>query len=199
AGTLSLLCARHGAGRVTAIEPFADNLAMLREQLAANPAHGPRVEVIAAAIAAADGEVAYRVRASGLEGQIVAPGVLGHAAPRGEAREGRVAARSLDSLVAEGRPAPDLIKIDVEGAEALVLGGAARLLAEHRPAVVLEVHDAAASREALARLAAASYTVSRIAGRRLRVWAGEPVSYGPVLALPDRRRGESARATSARA
>lgn len=46
-----------------------------------------------------------------------------------------VALAPLDDLV-DGPV--DLIKIDVEGAEALVIGGAGRLLAEHRPTVISE-------------------------------------------------------------
>jgi len=37
-------------------------------------------------------------------------------------------------------PAPDLIKIDCEGAEMQVLQGAAETLRKHRPVVHLEVH-----------------------------------------------------------
>jgi FkbM family methyltransferase len=45
----------------------------------------------------------------------------------------------LDDLVEQRRiPPPTLIKVDVEGAERTVLGGAKRLLAEHQPSVVFE-------------------------------------------------------------
>jgi FkbM family methyltransferase len=47
---------------------------------------------------------------------------------------------TLDRFVAERRlPRVDWIKIDVEGAELAVLGGASRVLAEHRPRVIMEV------------------------------------------------------------
>jgi len=45
---------------------------------------------------------------------------------------------SLDNLL-EHFPAPHLVKIDVEGAEALVLQGGARLLEKIRPAIYCEV------------------------------------------------------------
>ncbi|MEI7831940.1 MAG: FkbM family methyltransferase [bacterium] len=50
--------------------------------------------------------------------------------------------RTIDELVyIDGTPAPDLIKIDVEGAESLVLAGANRLLMEEKPALLIEVHN----------------------------------------------------------
>jgi FkbM family methyltransferase len=63
---------------------------------------------------------------------------------RGEKGSVSVAARSLDSLIAEGRlPRPTVIKLDIEGAEILALRGAKRLLAaSERPrALFIEVHD----------------------------------------------------------
>lgn len=63
---------------------------------------------------------------------------------RGESGSVPVSARSLDSLLAEGRlPRPTVIKLDIEGAEILALRGAAHLLAgSDRPrALFIEVHD----------------------------------------------------------
>jgi FkbM family methyltransferase len=45
---------------------------------------------------------------------------------------------TLDSLLAHF-PAPELLKVDVEGAEALVLQGATTLLRDHRPIIYIEV------------------------------------------------------------
>ena len=47
---------------------------------------------------------------------------------------------TLDGLIAEGLPVPDLLKIDVEGAAAAVLRGAARLLDERSPRIYLDLH-----------------------------------------------------------
>lgn len=63
---------------------------------------------------------------------------------RGESNSVSVAARSLDSLVREGRlPRPTVIKFDIEGAEILALRGAAQLLSgsEKPRALFIEVHD----------------------------------------------------------
>jgi FkbM family methyltransferase len=51
-----------------------------------------------------------------------------------------VPAISLDDFIANGGPAPRLIKIDVEGSEYEVLRGGANLFAAQRPLIIVEVH-----------------------------------------------------------
>jgi FkbM family methyltransferase len=48
---------------------------------------------------------------------------------------------TLDQLVANGIPAPDFIKIDVEGAEEFVLKGAADVLKQKHPFLMIEIHS----------------------------------------------------------
>ena len=82
-----------------------------------------------------------------------------------------VLATSLDAEAKERR-SPDLVKIDVEGAEEQVLLGARRLLMEHRPVVVCEVHVTRRGHEDLlprvrSLLEQAGYTVEELdPGRR---------------------------------
>ena len=52
----------------------------------------------------------------------------------------RVRSVTLDGFVSSSGIVPDLIKIDVEGAELLVLQGAERLLASHHPVLIVGVH-----------------------------------------------------------
>jgi FkbM family methyltransferase len=52
-----------------------------------------------------------------------------------------ISATSLDEFVyIEGNPPPDFIKVDIEGSEGKAIAGACRLLAEHRPSLLLEIH-----------------------------------------------------------
>jgi hypothetical protein len=51
-----------------------------------------------------------------------------------------VPAVRMDSLIDRGERAPDVIKIDVEGAELLVLRGGRKLLVEKKPLLLIEVH-----------------------------------------------------------
>lgn len=57
-----------------------------------------------------------------------------------EAEDGTVEATTLDAEAAR-LARVDLIKVDVQGAEARVLEGARRTLARHKPRVVVEMHD----------------------------------------------------------
>jgi len=54
----------------------------------------------------------------------------------------RVEGRSIDSLVADGTvPPPQVIKIDVEGAEFDVICGARATISKYRPLIFLATHD----------------------------------------------------------
>jgi hypothetical protein len=50
---------------------------------------------------------------------------------------------AIDAELASGRGAPDVVKIDVEGAEVQVLEGMRETLERHRPALICEVHGTA--------------------------------------------------------
>lgn len=86
-------------------------------------------------------------------------------------RDPAVGADTLDNLLAERRlPTPDLLVIDVEGAEAAVLSGAHRLLGERRPSLIVETHSAAAEAACLAQLRAYGYAPHLVERRR---WLAE--------------------------
>jgi hypothetical protein len=56
-----------------------------------------------------------------------------------------------------------VIKIDVESAEALVMRGATRLLREHRPLLLIELHGPQASRDTVSLLLANEYRIETVA------------------------------------
>jgi FkbM family methyltransferase len=70
---------------------------------------------------------------------------------------------AIDDLVRSGelRP-PTLVKIDVEGAEIAVIEGMRETLAQHRPAVICELHDT--HREFVAAMAEHSYRLINLEG-----------------------------------
>jgi len=184
-GRLSLLCARHGASRVLAIEPLASNVARLHEYMAANPGVSARIDVLQAAAADEDGEVEFVSNdRDGAVGQIRSREVAGYEYADATSTA-RVASWRLDTLRAS-RPAPALVKIDVEGAEVLVLRGAARLLATDRPIVLVEIHNADAGRASLELLRHAGYRCERLDAAGRPVPVGDGIDYGHVLAHAER-------------
>jgi Methyltransferase FkbM domain len=74
---------------------------------------------------------------------------------------------SIDSLVmtSKFRP-PSLLKIDVEGGETAVLAGAARVIKEHRPWIIVEVHSALLERECAAMLCGWDYDLKPVERKR---------------------------------
>ena len=116
-------------------------------------------------------------------------GLLGHA---GE----EVAVRSITSLIDSGLPFPTFLKIDVEGAEALVLDGASRVLAaaqarDELPTMLVSVHGEGMYRSCLTLMRELGYRVLHSKGISRFLaggveWEGDP----DLLAVPPQRRAE---------
>jgi FkbM family methyltransferase len=178
-------------GAVHSIEAAPGTAAELRRSVAANPRCA--IHVHQAALAEAPGELEFTTFEAGHGGASLAPQPGGTVV--------RVPATTLDALT-EPLERVDLVKLDVEGAELRALRGARRLLAEHKPLLVLEFEpahlersgDSPAALEAL--LTEAGYEAFEIAvdGPRTRFvalpspWrrpAGEP----NILLVPAARRG----------
>jgi FkbM family methyltransferase len=160
-GYISLLLARRvgEAGRVIAFEALPANQERLSANLALNP-EGRRVELVRAAVVDAVRPVRFLVAGSGGMGK--AEGSAGRKnVAYAETLE--VPGLSLDDFVFnQGQPAPDLIKMDIEGGEVLALPGMARLLAERRPVLLLELHGPESLDAAWAAFSAAGYRICRM-------------------------------------
>ena len=122
------------AGHVIAFEPAPASIAGLRRQLGLNGLTD-RVDVVEAAVAGTVGSASFACDgASGAN-------ALGTGA-RG-ARTITVATTTIDAFCAERGVRPDVIKIDVEGAELDVLRGARRTLASSSVEAFIEFHPTA--------------------------------------------------------
>ena len=132
-GFFTLLAARlaGASGRVCAFEPVPDSAAALRHNAELNGLS--QVEVVEQAVADTCDPVAMSIGAN------LATARLGD---RGE-RVVLVQCTTLDAFAERPGRAPDVVKIDVEGAENLVLAGMAGLLSAHRPLVLCELHYSA--------------------------------------------------------
>jgi FkbM family methyltransferase len=167
-------------GRVIAIEPGVGNLKYLRDHLKGNDLLD-RVTIIDAACSDEDGgEVTFFV--SSVDGDAAAVGsghnIVGIDAIMKQSttlkvREQRVARVSLDGLCARLGIQPSVFKIDVEGAELLVLKGARQTLSCGRPAVRVGFHPfafpdpQAASNELCALADQAGYRLDGVAPGQL--------------------------------
>lgn len=161
-GVYSLLASSRvgAAGRVYAFEPMERNLGYLHRHLRLNRTQN--CFVLEAAVSDTDGtrrfstaDWDYSMGRLAQEGEIV------------------VASITLDSCVyGEKRlPPPNLIKIDVEGAEMEVLAGASRMLAEFHPRVFLEVHGTELHADCRAFLLERGYCVKEGYGRLIGTWS----------------------------
>jgi FkbM family methyltransferase len=131
-------------GEVLAFEPNRYNAERLQANLERNPAIAKRVRHLGVAVSDQDGEMTF-VESGDLKGSS-SGSHLASATPPLEGKHYRtfehrtVPTVRIDSLVAKGEKAPDVIKIDIEGAEYLALKGGSQLLSEKKPLLLLEVH-----------------------------------------------------------
>lgn len=141
---LAMARAAGAAGRVIAFEPDPENAMRLRENVARNQMEKYIQVVEAAAWHKSADQIPYRRGSQARsQGGVAADGIHPVLAA-GE--QILVRGISLDAFIAGGNPAPQLIKIDVEGGEAAVLAGAQGLVDRSRPVIVCEVHHIAAAR-----------------------------------------------------
>ncbi len=142
-------------GRVVAFEPLPRNIAFLREHLRINRVQN--ATLIEAAVSERSGEATFQEGGSGAMGRISSGGGV------------RVKLVSVDELVERGEaPRPDVMKIDVEGAEAMVLRGAARTIAGGaRPLIFLATHGAPVHRECCDLLRSWGYRLSSMSDKSL--------------------------------
>ena len=148
-GFYSLLAAKSAgpSGSIVAFEPMAANIEYLRHHAALNKF---AVDIAQVAVADRDSIGHFRRGADTYTGTL---------AESGEAVE----VVSIDLLVDSHRfPAPDIIKVDVEGAETLVLKGALRTLSRVHPIVFLAVHSQRLRSECIDILRGLGYIVTAI-------------------------------------
>ncbi len=134
----SLLALLYGSiEHATLFEPNREALALAIENLEANGLDS-RIDVLSSFAADRnDDEIDFFTEGAGAAGSMFAS----HAVSGGKLPPRRVQTVTLDAIVSSGARVPDLIKIDVEGAEALVLSGARQLATEHRPRFLVEMHS----------------------------------------------------------
>jgi FkbM family methyltransferase len=164
-GFFSLLAARLAGpdGAVHAFEPLPAAANALCGHVALNNARTVTVH-----------ETAVGARSGRTQLMAVGDGSWSHLADRGRHPDTQevldVDIVTIDDVVAGGARPPDVVKIDVEGAEIDVLDGMIETIRSHSPVIVCELHGS--NTEFLARVDAMGYVASNLDGPEALADAG---------------------------
>ena len=157
AGFYTLACARlvGSQGHVWAIEPLAENIVNLRRHIQIN--NLSNVTIIQAAVSDRVGTIGFNIAPSNSMGAITA-----------ENCAYLVPTIALDDSIETGTIAsPDVVKMDVEGSEALVLKGAAGLIRRRDTAFLVALHGDAQRDHCVSILRQSGYSIYNIDGEMI--------------------------------
>lgn len=141
-------------GDVHAFEPLPENAANVLQHISLNGCDNAALHRLA--LSDSDGEATFRTNDSNAMGRLAAGGDL------------RVQTRAMDTLIESGELAtPDIVKIDVEGAESLVFEGARKLLALRKTIWVIALHGEAQQLKVGSMLRAYGYRLFRLDGAEI--------------------------------
>jgi FkbM family methyltransferase len=147
-----------GAAEVYVFEPHPENQSALRSLQQLNPSLP--IQLIPIALGDTDGSLSLRIMSDSSMAKL-ATSPFQSTVPFD--REIAVTVRRMDSLVDRGEvPAPNVIKLDVEGAELSVLRGALATIRAYRPRIYLEAHSLELERRCREELTSSDYEISRI-------------------------------------
>jgi len=135
------------SGRVVGFEPNPSNRQRLQRNLDQNPDLAARIEILPCGLSDRDGDAQFAISHdvdSGASSMSFLDRASGSIDPQTAASWDRmmVPVRTADGLVRDGLALPHVVKIDVEGAEILVLRGASETIATGRPTMIVEAHSA---------------------------------------------------------
>ena len=187
-GYMSLVLAQlmGEGGQVIAFEALPANLERLAQNISLN-ALDERVQVQPFAASNQSGQAVFKVHASGGMGK------LASAQGRDEnyADEIHVNTITLDETVFEqGLPAPELVKLDIEGGEGQAIKGMRRILQEKRPTLLIELHGQEAAQAVLSQLGKQDYAVRDLASGKVIADAEQALDWKSyVIAEPKRQNG----------
>lgn len=131
--------------RILAFEPNPDNARWFAENMRLNPSYAPAISLYEKALSEKIEKVDFNI---GNKDDATSSGgyINNTTPPLPEAtyknfKKISLETTTIDYLIrAEGLPIPDLIKIDVEGAEFRVLQGGAQTIKNYKPELIIEIH-----------------------------------------------------------
>lgn len=180
-GYITLLLAKivGDTGRVFAFEAHPANVARLEANIALNR-FNDRVTIVPAAVTMHSQPTRF------FSGPSSATGKVAGSAGRDSLnyRDAiRVEGISIDDFILQqGNPAPQIVKMDIEGGEVLALPGMVHTLKEARPILLLELHGEEAARTAWQVLGDTNYRVSTLNPGFPRVESPEDLGWKAYLA-----------------
>ena len=163
-GTYTCLAGRKlDSGSIHAFEPHPNNIDRLRENIQLNDlTSSVKVHDYALSDVTGEFDLSVRVSSEAAEGShsLISDSDIGEKIP--------VSTYRGDELIGEELPEPDLIKIDVEGAEFKVIKGLQDTISKSEPIIYCELHrdqlkeDGASANEVTELLTQKSYTIETL-------------------------------------
>lgn len=168
------------SGKVAAFEPVSENLRLLRENIKDNQLKN--IEVFDVAVSDGDGEARIRIPKN-----LAMASLVWHT-QNSACIQQPTRTIAIDDLVQAGRLAlPTFVKIDVEGAEALVVRGMHRTIAGAKPVLFIECSDS--GREETWRLLSNCGYECRSAATSERVLTFDEYRHSDFLWIPSGQSG----------
>jgi FkbM family methyltransferase len=159
--------------QVHAFEPYSPNLTHLHRNVSVN--RFKNCVIVPTAVGATDEPVSFEEGKDGFVGRVDGEGLL------------RVPCTRLDSYIGR-HPAPDLVKMDIEGAEFDALQGARELLRTKRPTLFLATHGARVQRQCCALLEQNGYALEFLADDEIIARAGRSSAGSSIAPSADARK-----------
>jgi FkbM family methyltransferase len=154
-GFFSGVMALAGASKVFTFEPLPANVAQLRKMIALNP--DLPITLIEAAVTEQSGTLEFVAMPETSMGKLTTSPFQ---QDNQSGQKIQVRAVALDALLATGEVQPPAVmKIDVEGAELMLLRGARNLLATHSPKLFIEIHSPKLARDCCTLLEQLGYEI----------------------------------------
>ena len=141
------------SGKVFAFEPVPQNIFYIKKHLELNKISNTVVV-----------EKAVSNKISKLRFDLSSNPSMGHFSANGEIE---VETISLDEFIKQGNPLPDLIKMDIEGAEFDALNGAEEILKTKKPIIFLATHSDGVKKNCLELLKEMNYKIEIIGNMTL--------------------------------
>lgn len=152
----SQLCGKNG--KVFAFEALPENVARLKVNVKINALESC-ITIVHAAVTDSVLPVTFLTHPSGSMGKTI------DSAGRNEQYNGRITVPglSLDAFVYEDdHPAPDVIKLDIEGGEGRALTGMPRILSDKKPLLFIELHGEEAARQVWTHLLQHNFSIHQM-------------------------------------